>query len=330
MMGRERTGSRIQDVFLEALQVIGVFLVPIVLSTELNRVQAVFALQIYRFRMYLVGVINKVATSLCGRAAVVPAASSILSILKEWRIPRPAAVFSPSYKGIFSCLTESPSQMGQDALAIILCGIGKSKYFVEAGACDGVFSSNTWVLESRCEWNGLLAEPGQVWHEALTESRMCHIDTRALWKESGQKLAFRQAKLANLSTLEGFTDLDMHTASRQEGVSYEVETVSLSGLLRENGAPSYIDFLSLDTEGTEFEILRAFSFDDFSFGLVVCEHNHTGAFELIYELLTSRGYTYLRELESISVGDAWFVGSHLKPRLDELRQRRGFSLVSTS
>ena len=329
-MGREGTDRHTKDVLFRVLQVIGVYLVPAYPSTELNRVQDVFAHQIHGIRLYLVGVINKAATSLRGRAALVPAASSILSILKEWRIPRSAAVFSHRYRGIFTCLTESPSQMGQDALAIILCGTGKSKYFVEAGACDGIFSSNTWILESRCEWNGLLAEPGQVWHETLTKSRMCHIDTRALWKESGQKLAFRQAELANLSTLEGFTDLDMHTASRRKGLTYDVETVSLSRLLRENGAPSYIDFLSLDTEGTEFEILQAFCFDDFSFGLVVCEHNNSGAFELIHELLTSRGYTYLCELGSISVGDAWFVGSHLKPRLDELRKRRGFSLVSTS
>ncbi len=67
--------------------------------------------------------------------------------------------------------------------------------------------------------------------------------------------------------------------------------------MREFHAPSVIDYWSLDTEGSELEILRSFPFDDYSFKVLTVEHNNFAAKTAINALLTSKGYVRALELE---------------------------------
>jgi hypothetical protein len=48
--------------------------------------------------------------------------------------------------------------------------------------------------------------------------------------------------------------------------------------------------LSMDTEGSEFEILKNFDFKEFKFDLILVEHNNTFKRELLKELLARNGY----------------------------------------
>jgi Methyltransferase FkbM domain len=43
--------------------------------------------------------------------------------------------------------------------------------------------------------------------------------------------------------------------------------------LRLHAAPKEVDLLSVDTEGSEFDILQAFPFDEYNFGFVCVEHH---------------------------------------------------------
>jgi hypothetical protein len=83
-----------------------------------------------------------------------------------------------------------------------------------------------------------------------------------------------------------------------------VETVTLSDLLKSHNAPTVIDFLSIDTEGSEFEILNSFDFKEYSFNFICVEHNYTNKRDRIFDLLTSNGYR--RILSHISKWDDWY------------------------
>ena len=54
----------------------------------------------------------------------------------------------------------------------------------------------------------------------------------------------------------------MHSDSRKKGNEYHVETVNLKDLLDDYSAPRCIDYLSIDTEGSEYEILKNFNFNE--------------------------------------------------------------------
>ncbi len=71
----------------------------------------------------------------------------------------------------------------------------------------------------------------------------------------------------------------------------QVETISPNDLLAQGGLPSLIDFLSLDTEGSEWDILEAIDFSRYEFALMAIEHNNMAdKREMIYKKLKQLGY----------------------------------------
>lgn len=161
-------------------------------------------------------------------------------------------------------------------------------------------ASNTYLLEKKLKWTGILAEPAREWHGRLRRNRRCVIDKRAVWKSTGQTLDFVES--GQFSTLVGYADQRTYgSASRK----YQVQTISLADLLAEHGAPKYIDFLSVDTEGSELEVLQDFPFQRYSFGYISVEHNGKDSRAEIVKLLESNGYVQILSKESLF--DAWFV-----------------------
>ncbi len=78
-------------------------------------------------------------------------------------------------------------------------------------------------------------------------------------------------------------------------VEYMVETISLNDLLNSHNAPRNIGYLSIDTEGNEYEILRSFNFSNYKFGFINIEHNYSADRSKVYKLLTSNGYSRIVE-----------------------------------
>jgi len=205
--------------------------------------------------------------------------------------------------------SKSSSQLLQDLIAAYLFQNRPEATFVEFGAADGKELSNTYFLEKSLGWNGLLAEPSKSWHSHLRVNRCCQIDYRCVWSESGIQLEFQETPDLMLSTVRSFVENDIHASSRSTGTTYQVESVSLMNLLSESNMPKEIQFLSIDTEGSEFEILNNFDFKLYSFGAIVVEHNFTPLRSAIYQILTSNGY--IPFLEKMTQWDDWYLSAQV-------------------
>lgn len=199
-------------------------------------------------------------------------------------------------------LQRSNAQLRQDVLALAMTGFRKGGYFVEFGATDGVSLNNTLLLESEFGWSGILAEPAIQWHADLKKNRKCMIDTRCVWKESGETLQFTQAPRGENSGISQYVSAQR----KMRGETYDVSTISFSDLLAEHGAPALIDYASVDTEGSEFEILNALDWKRWSFRLLTIEHNFAPQREDIHRLLSGHGYR--RVFEAVSRFDDWYLG----------------------
>lgn len=197
----------------------------------------------------------------------------------------------------------SKSQLGQDLFVLSELEFKQNGYFVEFGATNGFNFSNTYLLEKQFNWKGIVAEPAKKWHTDLYKNRDCIIETECVWKVSGEKLSFNEAEIGELSTINSFSSKD--TLSRKKGIIYDVTTISLLDLLEKNEAPYLIDYLSIDTEGSELAILENFDFNKYKFRVITCEHNFTADREKIYQLLTKYGYK--RKFEDISKFDDWYI-----------------------
>ena len=119
-------------------------------------------------------------------------------------------------------------------------------------------------------------------------------------------LAFKETEIAELSTLTTLVDLDFNRDGRANGKLYPVETISLNDLLKVHNCPRQINYLSIDTEGSELEILRAFKFEDYDISIITVEHNFREMDrQAMFILLTSKGY--VRLFQRFSKFDDWYV-----------------------
>ena len=211
---------------------------------------------------------------------------------------------------VLDVLPYSKSQIGQDVFALVALDFKRQGFFVEFGATNGIDLSNSLLLERDFEWKGILAEPGKGWHSELFKNRTASIETNCVWKESNLKLEFVETLSPELSTLGDFIKIDRNTDMRFKSRKYKVQTISLNDLLLKYNAPNHIDYLSLDTEGSEYEILSTLDFSKYTFGVITCEHNLTPSRELIFKLLTKNGYK--RVFTEISEFDDWYIGTDVK------------------
>jgi FkbM family methyltransferase len=205
-----------------------------------------------------------------------------------------------------SNLVRSHSQLFQDLFVVFLLQAKRNGFFVEFGATNGVDLSNTVILERDLQWNGILAEPARGWHSALKANRRAAIDTRCVWSESGAQLEFKETDIKELSTLSSLVDKDFNRGGRLKGTPYSVDTISLNDLLRFHNSPKEIDYVSIDTEGSELAILQAFDFSNYDIKIMTVEHNFCEPDRhQIDQLLTSKGF--IRLFWGLSRFDDWYV-----------------------
>ena len=201
--------------------------------------------------------------------------------------------------------SKSKSQLRQDLFVLYFLDFKTNGFFVEFGATDGVELSNTYLMEKEFGWSGIVAEPAKYWHNALRRNRDCFIETNCVWKDSDSILSFNEVNARVFSTINLFSDSDLHSETRKNGKTYDVKTISLNDLLIKYDAPRIIDYLSIDTEGSEFEILNGFDFSEYAFRVITCEHNYTPMRKQIFDLLSKNGYE--RCYQEFSKFDDWYV-----------------------
>jgi FkbM family methyltransferase len=197
-------------------------------------------------------------------------------------------------------------QILQDLWVLYELDLTPRGYFVEFGAYDGTSHSNTKLLEDNFSWSGLLAEPNPDMADALARTRSAVVDPRCVWDVTGDTVDLLLTGDPELSTVAEHATHDLHTDARHATAvrTVSVPTVSLDDLLAEHSAPAGFDFMSVDTEGTELRILRAFDFAKYRPRLVAVEHNGRTSERELDALMADNGYE--RRFRSLSDWDGWY------------------------
>jgi FkbM family methyltransferase len=198
------------------------------------------------------------------------------------------------------------SQFYQDLFVTYHFKNKRNGYFVEFGACDGIRLSNTYYLEKELNWSGILSEPAKIWHKELVKNRKCVVSTSCISPYSGELIDFSETVRPELSTLNIHLQRDLHSSQRIIKEEYKVSTLSLNDLLLQNGAPNEIDFISIDTEGSELEILEQFDFKKYKVQILIVEHNYDKSRKSKIKKFLAK-QNYIPTLTKISGPDFWFV-----------------------
>ncbi len=188
-------------------------------------------------------------------------------------------------------------------------------FFVEVGANDPVDGSQTWHLEKQ-RWAGILIEPVPAFAQKLRETRTSMVVECAC---SGPRNAGTMMQLHVAGALSSLNKSLMDArATAEHSIAVEVRT--LDDVLEKAKAPAPIDFLSIDVEGHEIEVLQGFDIARWRPRLIFLE-DHLLSLEK-HRYITSRGYKLLRR----SGLNNWYVplaspqGLGLTGRLQMLRK----------
>ena len=209
----------------------------------------------------------------------------------------------------------SAAQLCQDLFVSYFTEEKKKGFFVEFGATDGITLSNTYIFEKYCNWTGVLAEPLPIWHNDLIKNRKCIIDKRCIFSESNLKKKFvntyESPELSGLEDeLKDYSSMrDFNVEARKKKEIIIVKTVSLEDLLKEHKAPKKIDYLSIDTEGSEYTILKNFNFQLYDISIITVEHNYIDDQRNNTKYLLEKN-NFVRVFEKISRMDDWYINEN--------------------
>lgn len=200
------------------------------------------------------------------------------------------------------------SQIGQDLWVLRTLNYKRNGYFVEIGAMDGIHYSNTYLLEKEFGWNGVVVEPNPIHRAAIKKNRTCSKEFRAIdrYKKPSRDFVLMDGMNSGLSCLAEYLGKDYHKELRENyGKIIKVETTSPNVMLNFHKAPNHIDYLSIDTEGNELDILTVLDWSKYTIQLITIEHNKNDIYlQQINDFLFNKGYTLYDEQDTYF--DSWY------------------------
>ena len=179
-------------------------------------------------------------------------------------------------------------------------------FFVELGANNGVHQSNTLYYEKFRNWRGVLIEPTlhnflQCKANRSTNSRVyCNACTSFEYKEKFVEIIYSNLMSIPKGLESDIVDPDAHAKEGkqflhplEENISFGAVAKPLNEILHDAKAPKLIDFLSLDVEGAEIEVLKGLNHDEFKFKFMCIECR---SIDKLSDYLTPKGYKLVDKL----------------------------------
>ena len=173
---------------------------------------------------------------------------------------------------------------------------------IEIGAYDGVFLSNTYHFELK-GWKALCIEPIELSFNKCVKNRKECINCCISDKDTEDK-DFYMFELPgnNLCAISGLIPdqrlIDSHSHMIKNKTVCKVKVRSLTSLLDELQYPTDIDFISIDTENTELDVLKGIDFNKYNIKYMVIENNYNEPF--CEDYLKQYGYV---KINRIAVND---------------------------
>ena len=169
-----------------------------------------------------------------------------------------------------------PSQSGQDKIIKNFFFKNKKKgYFVEIGAYDGIIGSNCYHFEKYLDWSGIAIEPSPFQFEKLKKNRKCQLINKAISHEI-KEVEFLEV-IEGLTQMSGINDdsfkenLDIISNNKiSKTKSYNLKTITFDQIVPKNYD---IDYISIDIEGSEMNLLNSINFDNYNIKVISVENN---------------------------------------------------------
>jgi FkbM family methyltransferase len=181
-------------------------------------------------------------------------------------------------------------------------GDASKGFFVEVGANEPHERSQTWHLE-QAGWTGILVEPQPDLAAELRRQRSAKVYAVACSSPGNAGTLLPLHVAGPLSSL----DRDRMAPGARPETTIHVPIRTLDQILHEAGAPQGFEFLSIDVEGHELELLQGLSLKHWRPGLILLE-DHVGSLTK-HRFLSTAGYRLIRRFDN----NGWYVPADRAP-----------------
>lgn len=194
------------------------------------------------------------------------------------------------------------SQIGQDKFVDDFFKGKRDGIFVDIGAHDGISGSNTAFFEKFRNWKGICVEPGPEEFKKLQEIRTSINLNCCVSNYSGKSEFTYIEGYSNM--LSGLSEsyIDSHLSRIDNEIKHyggkvhklEMSVFTLQEILEQHGVLE-IDYCSIDTEGTEYNIVKSIDFEKTKIKLFSIENNYGD--DDVKNFLETKGYVLLTKLQ---------------------------------
>lgn len=179
-------------------------------------------------------------------------------------------------------------------------------FFVELGANDGISQSNTYYFEKNRGWIGILIEPIPHNYLLCRKNRssktkvFCNACTSFDYEDKFVEIAFSNLMSTPIGLESDIKNPLEHARlgkkflpDKEDNFLFGAVARPLNDILHSANAPNRIDFLSLDVEGAEIEVLKGINHTDYRFSYICLESRSIGK---ITNYLAQKNYTLINQL----------------------------------
>ena len=176
-------------------------------------------------------------------------------------------------------------------------------YFVEIGAYDGIMGSNCYHFEKYCHWDGIAIEPSNLQFQKLVKNRNCKVINKAIDKV--------EREIDFIEVIEGYTQMSyinhgnntnsqefLNKDNRTKINNQKIKTVFFNNTIENKD----IDYISIDTEGNELDILKSINYKNFNIKVISVENNNSKDLK-INQFLTKNNFIYF---DNIGVDEIYY------------------------
>jgi len=232
------------------------------------------------------------------------------------------------------------SQHGEDFLLSNLFHHKETGFYVDVGGFDGVHLSNSYSFEQQ-GWAGICIEPHPIYFQLCKQARpraIC-LNVACVGDDHVDTIEFYTEELGLLSGIIDDREDDIRSRYETRGLQFKgfnkitVPSSTLNNILS-NYVPAQteINFISIDVEGSEIDVLRGLDLKQFRPRILVIEANTEHDRDLISSHMTRlNGYVegrklgpnifYARDLKDIERLEAISIDCQIEKNLHPLGEK---------
>jgi len=179
----------------------------------------------------------------------------------------------------------------------------KNGFFVDIGANHPTLHSNSYFFEKELNWKGICIEPQNDMVKLLKEQRSSIILNHGVYNKKTE-LEFCKTISGLSGIVETYENEHIKRINNEsknlkiQNIVYKIQVDTLENVFDKYKVDT-VDYMSLDTEGSEYEVLQGINYDKVKINIIDIEDNYPNSekSKSIHNFLSSKQFKYIGNIQ---------------------------------